>query len=105
VGGDKIAAKQSAADHSRFSAPESTVVTRRQPINASNSVAFVGSPAPDGGNALFAVGGRNLDVLASDAGPFHLVSGAVSLNDSGEVAFHTILKSKVNGIYIASKKG
>ena len=41
---------------------------------------------------------------ASDQGPFHLFSGAVSLNDSGEVAFHTVLDSGVSGIYVSDKK-
>lgn len=74
-------------------------------INASNTVAFIGSPAPDGGNALFAVGRKKLEILASDAGSFHVFSGAVSLNDSGEVAFQAVLKSGVSGLFIASKKG
>ena len=105
AGGDVIAVKKIGGGPFEILSTGVNGPDQAPAINASNTVAFVGQPAPEGGNALFAGGRKGLDILASEAGPFHLFSGAVSINDSGEIAFHTILKSGDSGIYIASKKG
>jgi hypothetical protein len=73
-------------------------------LNASNTTAFVGQPNLVGGNAIFTSDHKGINIRASEAGPFHLFSAAVSLNDSGELAFHTVLHSGVSGIYVLSKK-
>jgi hypothetical protein len=74
-------------------------------LNSARTIAFAGAPAGIGGNAIFRVDRKGSTVVASDVGTFHAFSGAVSLNDAGELAFHTVLDSGVAGVYVADKRG
>jgi hypothetical protein len=56
-------------------------------LNASNTAAFVGFPTLTAESAIVAVNRKGFAILASVAGPFQVFSPAISLNDSGEVAF------------------
>ncbi len=105
TGGDVIGAKR-IGDESFEIVSAGVIGPDQAPaLNSAKTLAFAGAPDPVGSSAIFTVNRKGLTVLASDAGPFHIFSGAVSLNDAGELAFHTVLDSGVSGIYIAAKAG
>jgi hypothetical protein len=72
-------------------------------LNASNTTAFVGSPSPVGGLAIFTSDRNGVTLRASDVGPFAIFSAAISLNDRGDLAFFTVLDSGDSGIFVSSK--
>jgi hypothetical protein len=105
AGGDVIAAKGIGGGPMEIVSVGVNGPDQAPAANASNTAAFVGSSAVAGGNAIFITRRKQPELLVSAVGPFHLFSGAVSLNDSGEVAFHAVLDSGETGVYVSNKKG